>query len=137
MTKATRCRQAHDWLKAALTALGEMFKFEVEARPYLIWTQYRWKQEPGLAGVREPEALARLPEAERERWQAFWAEVDRLHATEGHALTPQPDDPDSLDSLHRRAHELEFSKPAEAEPLFRRALEGYRKAARPDGAADP
>ena len=46
----------------------------------------------------------------------------------GMRSTPQPDDPDSLDSLHRRAHELEFSKPAEAEPLFRRAS---RATARP------
>ena len=38
-----------------------------------------------------------------------------------------------LESLHRRAHELTPSKPAEAEPLFRQVLEGYRKAQGPDG----
>ena len=32
-----------------------------------------------------------------------------------------------------RAHELEASKPSEAEPLFRQALEGYRKMQGPDG----
>jgi hypothetical protein len=57
--------------------------------------------------------------------------------------TPAPTIPqddvkaDSLEvfeSLHKRAHELAPSRPAEAEPLFRRALEGYRKAQEPDGA---
>ena len=37
-----------------------------------------WTRDPDFAGVREPEALATLPEPERAEWQAFWAEVDRL-----------------------------------------------------------
>jgi hypothetical protein len=32
---------------------------------------------PGLVGVRDP-ALANLPEPERQAWQAFWEEVERL-----------------------------------------------------------
>jgi Tetratricopeptide repeat len=47
---------------------------------------------------------------------------------------PRPDDAEALESLHKRAHELAASRPAEAEPLFRRALEGYRKVEGPDGA---
>jgi hypothetical protein len=31
-----------------------------------------------LRGVRDPERLAKLPEAERREWQAVWAEVDAL-----------------------------------------------------------
>jgi tetratricopeptide (TPR) repeat protein len=42
--------------------------------------------------------------------------------------------PEVLASIHKRAHELAGSKPREAEPLFRRALEGYRKIEGPDGA---
>ncbi|CAN5916676.1 hypothetical protein BH23PLA1_BH23PLA1_33860 [soil metagenome] len=37
-----------------------------------------WQQDSDLAGVREPDALAALPEPERAEWQALWAEVDRL-----------------------------------------------------------
>jgi tetratricopeptide (TPR) repeat protein len=52
--------------------------------------------------------------------------------------TPGPDvGPDALEALaglRKRAHELAPSRPREAEPLFRRALEGYRKAQGPDGA---
>jgi hypothetical protein len=33
---------------------------------------------PVLAGVRDPAALANLPEPERQRWQAFWQEVEGL-----------------------------------------------------------
>jgi hypothetical protein len=33
---------------------------------------------PVLAGVRDPAALAHLPEAERQAWQAFWQDVEGL-----------------------------------------------------------
>jgi hypothetical protein len=33
---------------------------------------------PSLAGVRNPAALASLPEPERQEWQAFWQEVEAL-----------------------------------------------------------
>jgi hypothetical protein len=33
---------------------------------------------PVLAGVRNPAALAQLPEPERQAWQAFWQEVEQL-----------------------------------------------------------
>jgi serine/threonine protein kinase/tetratricopeptide (TPR) repeat protein len=42
-----------------------------------------------------------------------------------------PDHPDTLDTLHGLAHAMESLHPADAEPLFRRALEGYRKSERP------
>jgi hypothetical protein len=48
--------------------------------------------------------------------------------------TPEPDDAEALDLIHDRANELSPSKPAEAEPLFRQALEGYRKIQGWDGA---
>jgi hypothetical protein len=33
---------------------------------------------PMLAGVRDPAALAELPERERQEWRAFWQEVEGL-----------------------------------------------------------
>ena len=41
---------------------------------------------------------------------------------------------DAFAAIHKRAHELAPTKPGEAEPLFRQALEGYRKTQGPDGA---
>jgi tetratricopeptide (TPR) repeat protein len=35
-----------------------------------------WKRDRGLAGVRDPAALATLPPAEREAWQRLWQEVE-------------------------------------------------------------
>src|SRR5262249_13478596 len=44
----------------------------------------RWLADPDLAGLRDPEALAKLPEAERQQWQKLWAEVARrLEQTRG------------------------------------------------------
>jgi thiol-disulfide isomerase/thioredoxin/tetratricopeptide (TPR) repeat protein len=47
-------------------------------------------------------------------------------------LRKEVDDRAVLDSIHKRAHELAPSKPSEAEPLFRQALEGYRKTLGPN-----
>jgi hypothetical protein len=36
------------------------------------------KLDADLAGVRDPLALEKLPEAERQDWQKLWADVDAL-----------------------------------------------------------
>ena len=38
----------------------------------------RWQGDAAFAGVRGPEALARLPQAERPGWQQVWQEVAAL-----------------------------------------------------------
>jgi tetratricopeptide (TPR) repeat protein len=52
-------------------------------------------------------------------------------ATENHI---GPDSSEALDRIHQQAHALAATKPREAEPLFREALEGYRKVQGPEGA---
>jgi hypothetical protein len=38
-----------------------------------------------MAGVRDPEALAKFPEPERKEWQSLWGDVDALlERAEGH-----------------------------------------------------
>ena len=39
-----------------------------------------WKADADLADVRDPDALAKLPEAERKAWQSLWADVDAFLA---------------------------------------------------------
>jgi serine/threonine-protein kinase len=74
-------QQALDWLKADLAARGRMLDAgDPKARAYVAWTLQHWKKDNDLAGVRDPAALARLPEAERKPWQALWADVDALLA---------------------------------------------------------
>jgi tetratricopeptide (TPR) repeat protein len=45
-----------------------------------------------------------------------------------------PDHPETLASLDTLAHAVEIGSPATAEPMFRRALDGYRRQQGPDGA---
>jgi hypothetical protein len=37
-----------------------------------------WKANPDLSGVRDPDALAKLPDQEQQAWRSFWSEVDAL-----------------------------------------------------------
>jgi Tfp pilus assembly protein PilF len=76
----TRLRaQALDWLRADLaawTALAE--KTAPQARQAVEQALSHWRKEPSLAGVRDPAALAGLPQPERAAWRKLWAEVDEL-----------------------------------------------------------
>ena len=38
----------------------------------------RWREDPDLAGLRDADALERLPPAERQEWRALWQEVADL-----------------------------------------------------------
>ena len=89
-TAKTKLRlQALDWLKAELTALNQI--------PESEWPQVRpwdWKNEADLNSVRDTAALALLPAAEQEQWQAFWTEAETLstfgrHFEQGLALSGQ------------------------------------------------
>jgi tetratricopeptide (TPR) repeat protein len=72
-------RQALDWLRAELTAWSQLLKSAGhQFRPKFAGTLRHWKQDPDLAGIRDDEAVARLPDAERKGWQALWADVDSL-----------------------------------------------------------
>ena len=37
-----------------------------------------WQTDGDLAGVRARDALARLPDEEREQWERLWSDVDAL-----------------------------------------------------------
>jgi hypothetical protein len=39
-----------------------------------------WRADPNLAGVRDADALSKLPESERGAWRSLWAEVEALLA---------------------------------------------------------
>ena len=41
-------------------------------------TLQHWQKDTDLAGVRDAQALAQLPEAERQEWQALWSDVTTL-----------------------------------------------------------
>jgi eukaryotic-like serine/threonine-protein kinase len=72
-------KQAFDWLHADLSAWRRRLEKEPDkARPAVAKTMQHWLADPDFAGVRGAAALARLPEAERPRWQQLWVEVELL-----------------------------------------------------------
>jgi serine/threonine protein kinase/Flp pilus assembly protein TadD len=74
--KARLRRQALDGLRADLAAWQKLLDKEPDkARAAAARQLAHWQADPDLAGVREAEALARLPEAERPAWQKLWQEV--------------------------------------------------------------
>jgi serine/threonine protein kinase/Flp pilus assembly protein TadD len=64
--------QALKWLQAALPGMSA-----TSSRQQVLRTLKHWLNDPALAGLRDPEALARLPAGERQDWQKLWAEVAR------------------------------------------------------------
>ncbi len=66
-------RQALGWLKAELLAWHKILESgPSKARPAIAQTLKQWKRDSDLAGIRDADALAKLPEAERKEWQALW-----------------------------------------------------------------
>jgi hypothetical protein len=69
-------RQARDWLRAELEARRRLLEQEAEnAGGTVADDLQQWLGNFHFAGVRGPEALARLPEPERQAWQLLWADV--------------------------------------------------------------
>ncbi len=72
-------RRASDWLEAELESWSKVLRRgSPEDRARIRQALEHWKQDPDLAGIRAPAALARLSEPERRRWQALWARTDAL-----------------------------------------------------------
>jgi hypothetical protein len=89
-SRAAFRRQALDWLRAELEAQCRLLELEPE-RPHgtIADDLQRWLGDTPFAGVRQPEALSRLPKAERQAWQRLWADVaDTLARAEGRIPPP-------------------------------------------------
>jgi serine/threonine-protein kinase len=85
-------RQALDWLRADLEAWGRRLDQESDragSAATVSRTLQYWLADPELAGVRGPEALAKLPEAERQPWQQFWGDVSETLARAQRKTTPE------------------------------------------------
>jgi tetratricopeptide (TPR) repeat protein len=77
--KARLRGQALTWLKADLALRAKQVQSgKPPDRQAALQALKHWQQDPDLAGVRDPVALAKLPEAERREWAKFWAEVNSL-----------------------------------------------------------
>jgi Tfp pilus assembly protein PilF len=71
--------QALAWLRADLAAWASRLKYDPELAPAGVrQTMQHWQKDTDLAGVRDADALAKLPEAERQQWQKLWDDVEAL-----------------------------------------------------------
>jgi eukaryotic-like serine/threonine-protein kinase len=69
-------KQAREWLRLDLAAWGKKVDTGTEAdRIQARRTLAPWRDDPDLAGLRDPDTLKRLPPAEREECRALWQEV--------------------------------------------------------------
>jgi eukaryotic-like serine/threonine-protein kinase len=77
--KARLREQARAWLKAELAAWTEVLeKGPAQGNADVVRTLQHWQVDADLAAVRDPDALAKLPEAERNDWRKLWAGVGLL-----------------------------------------------------------
>jgi serine/threonine protein kinase/Flp pilus assembly protein TadD len=78
--------QALAWLRADLTGWRQELRKEAGTkRNGVRYEMHQWQQDTDFNGVRGDEALAKLPEAERQEWRKLWEEVEELRrqAAEG------------------------------------------------------
>jgi serine/threonine-protein kinase len=72
-------RQALQWLEADLAACSRMLECgPPRARQSVPGRLRHWKTDPDLAGLRDREGLAEMPEHERKACRALWARVDAM-----------------------------------------------------------
>jgi tetratricopeptide (TPR) repeat protein len=87
-------KQALEWLRADLAAWrGLLEKQPDRARLVVAEQMQHWLGDTDFAGVRGPDALAKLPEAERKDWEKLWADVADL-LRRAADKPPQPRDGD-------------------------------------------
>jgi serine/threonine-protein kinase len=84
-------QQALDWLRADLAAWHKVLEGNrSKATPVVRQQMQHWLQDPDFVGVRRPQALDQLPEAERSAWRKLWTEVEELLVQAG-GKTSGPD----------------------------------------------
>jgi len=71
--------QALRWLTAELAAWSRVLDAgSAEMKAAVAPNLAHWKVDADLAGIRDPDPLSKLPEAEQKSWRTLWAEVEAL-----------------------------------------------------------
>src|SRR5262249_19170920 len=72
-------KQARDWLRADLGVCAKHLTPDTpQRRAEVRQAIQNWQFDLDLACVRDEGALAKFPEAERQAWRQFWADVGAL-----------------------------------------------------------
>jgi len=71
--------QARNWLNAELVAWAEVLETGPDnAKAAVAPTIQHWQKDSDLAGIRDADALEKLPEVERKDWRDLWAATGSL-----------------------------------------------------------
>jgi tetratricopeptide (TPR) repeat protein len=70
-------RQAREWLDGELALQAKQITRDRRAAEK---TLRQWQKDSDLSGVRDPAALAQLPEEERRQWRSLWQKIEQLRA---------------------------------------------------------
>jgi eukaryotic-like serine/threonine-protein kinase len=82
-------RRALEWLEADLAAWsGILERGPRPARQPIPGMLRHWKDDPDLAGLRDPAALEKLPEDQQKACRSLWIQVDALLARTGRGNSP-------------------------------------------------
>jgi serine/threonine-protein kinase len=82
-------KQAITWLKADLKAWSKLRESaSPQVRRSIKQTLQHWKSDLDLTALRDPAALAKLPDDEQKACQALWAEVDTILARTNQESSP-------------------------------------------------
>jgi serine/threonine-protein kinase len=73
--RATLRKQALDWLRADLDSWTHALRDDPRAAALVARKLTAWQRDRELLGVRDDDALARLPETEQNLWRQFWSDV--------------------------------------------------------------
>jgi tetratricopeptide (TPR) repeat protein len=77
--RANRRTQALGWLRADMALLTKQLESNTpQGRAAVQQRLLHWQHDPDLAGLRDKDGLANLPEAEREACRRLWADVEAL-----------------------------------------------------------
>jgi serine/threonine-protein kinase len=90
--RARLLHRALDWLQADLKAWGRLLDKgpnRAHSAARVASVLQHWLVDPDLAGVRGPETLAKLPDAERQPWRKLWADVAATLARARQTATPE------------------------------------------------
>jgi tetratricopeptide (TPR) repeat protein len=72
-------KKALDWLRADLAAWSKLLDDnKPKIQEAILQTIGHWKDDPDLAGIRDKDALTKLPIAEQEVFRKLWSDVDDL-----------------------------------------------------------
>jgi tetratricopeptide (TPR) repeat protein len=71
--------QARGWLTAEVAEWANILQSQgPRARPFVARMLQQWRQDSDLAGIRDRDAIKKLPADEQKAWAALWKDVDAL-----------------------------------------------------------